>query len=66
MVRVVVRVNCQLTVEGAISGSLASIAAIRLSAVSLTPDWTEAKRSVLAVHNTITLSRPFCNGWGGG
>mmetsp|Transcript_21233 Transcript_21233/g.36381 ORF Transcript_21233/g.36381 Transcript_21233/m.36381 type:complete len:258 (+) Transcript_21233:808-1581(+) len=47
------------TVEGAISASLASIDAIRLSAVSLTPDWTAAKRSVLAVQSKMTLSRPF-------
>ena len=46
-------------VDGDTSGSFASMAAIRLSAVSLTPDWTDAKRSVLAVQSTMTLSRPF-------
>merc|ERR1719231_238046 len=46
-------------VDGEISGSLSSMACIRLSAVSLTPDWSDEKRSVLAVHSTMTLSSLF-------
>merc|ERR1719364_228141 len=46
-------------VDGEISGSLSSMACSRLSAVSFTPDCSEAKRSVLAVHSTMTLSSLF-------
>jgi hypothetical protein len=45
------------TVEGETSSWPASIDLRRLSAVSLTPSRMSAKRSVLAVHWTITLSR---------
>merc|ERR1719313_548536 len=46
-------------VDGEISGSLSSMACSRLSAVSFTPDCSDAKRSVLAVHSTMTLSSLF-------
>jgi len=46
-------------VEGAISFSLRSIAARRLSAVSFTPGTSSANRSVLAVQTTTTLSSVF-------
>merc|ERR1711869_161769 len=46
-------------VDGEISGSLSSMACSRLSAVSFTPDCSDAKRSVFAVHSTITLSSLF-------
>ena len=45
-------------VEGETSASSALIDASRLSAVSLRPSATSEKRSVLAVHSTITLSHP--------
>merc|ERR1712159_78947 len=45
------------TVDGEISSSPRWMAARRLAAVSLTPDWISAKRSVLAVHRTMTLSQ---------
>ena len=47
------------TVEGETSSWPASMALSRFSAVSLMPGMMSAKRSVLAVHWTMTLSRPF-------
>ena len=46
-------------VDGEISASSASMLAMRFSAVSFSPIRTSANRSVLAVHNTMTLSSPF-------
>mmetsp|Transcript_6505 Transcript_6505/g.13423 ORF Transcript_6505/g.13423 Transcript_6505/m.13423 type:complete len:226 (+) Transcript_6505:970-1647(+) len=45
--------------DGAISAWSLSMAAKMLSAVSCTPAVTSQKRSVLALHSTITLSKPF-------
>lgn len=45
------------SVEGDTSGSSFSMERIRLSAVSFKPGTTSAKRSVLAVQRTITLSK---------
>jgi len=45
------------TVEGATSSWPSLMALSRLSAVSLTPGRISAKRSVLAVHWMMTLSR---------
>mmetsp|Transcript_32245 Transcript_32245/g.66733 ORF Transcript_32245/g.66733 Transcript_32245/m.66733 type:complete len:332 (+) Transcript_32245:77-1072(+) len=47
------------TVDGEISSSPRLIAARRFCALSFTPVWTSAKRSVLAVQSTMTLSSPF-------
>lgn len=47
------------TVEGETSSWPASMDLSRFSAVSLTPSRRSEKRSVLAVHWTMTLSRPL-------